>query len=537
MSGEFERMFNEDFTYLKAFMRSVTHYPDERALTCTTRDRSWTYRELNEEANRLAHTILSEDVTGEDVVMCCLFNTAEFVFCWIGTQKAGVVFSPINFRLAPGEIALHIEDSLPKVFIYDSDLRDTVKEALAMSHHKPKRVVSVGEGEPLPGAVRYEDYVASGSTEDVEANPKGPFDEIVRLYTSGTTGLPKGVPLNNICNLMRSYDVLIHFPLGPKDKTMNMTPWFHAGGLHSGGPCPTLHAGGEIVGLKTFNPKVVLDCVERYGLTFLIGAPVSLELLSQVQAKQPRDLSTLRGIVSMGAPLYREACIRYQKLLTPNIFNGYGTTETFWNTFLRPYDLPDKAGTAGRPCTDDLVRVVKIREGLEHAEPDDLVARNGKEEGEVIIRSLKAPYMYYNRPEEDKKQYYKGWYYTKDVATWDEEGYITICGRRDDMIICEGENIHPSQIEAIINEHPKVADSVVVGVPDPVKGEVVAAFVKPDDPTLTPKELSQFLTKHPGLAKFKRPKYIKMVEELPLTATGKKKHFVARELAIQEFKK
>jgi long-chain acyl-CoA synthetase len=344
------------------------------------------------------------------------------------------------------------------------------------------------------------------------------------------------VPLTNVNNLLRSYDVITHFPLSPNDKLMNMTPWFHAGGIHTG-PCPSLHAGAETVGLKAFNPKLILDCVEKQRLTFLVGAPVSLELLSQAQAMKPRDLSTLKGIVTMGAPLSREACLRYHRLLTPNIFNGYGTTETFWNTFLRPYDLPEKVGSAGCSCTDDVVRVVKIPEGGKQGEPDDLVARDGKQEGEVIIQTLKAPHRYHNKPEDERRNYYKRWYYTKDIGSWDEAGYVTICGRRDDMIISEGENIHPAQIEAVINEHPKVADSVVVGVPDAVKGEAVAAYVVPKDSDLTTRELFQFLTHHPRLAMFKRPRFFKLVERIPMTATGKKQHFVVKAWAREHLEK
>ena len=534
---EFENRFDEDFVYLRAFMRSVEHYASRNALTCTARNRTWTYEELNRECNKLAHALEEEGLKKNDVVMCSLFNTAEYVFCWIGIQKAGGVFSPINFRLAEGEVALHIEDSEPRVFIFDSDLKEIVEKAVRLSGHKPEKLVMVGDGEPFEGVISYEDFVKGKSEEDISPSGRGPFDEIVRLYTSGTTGAPKGVPLNNVNNLMRSYDVIMHFPLNPLDKTMNMTPWFHAGGLHSGGPCPSLHAGAELVALKAFTPRAVLDSVEKYGLTFLIGAPANLEFLANTQTKEPRDISTLKGIVTMGAPLSKEACLRYHEHLTPNIFNGYGTTETFWNSFLRPYELPGKAGTAGRSCTDDRIRVVKILEENAHAEPEDLVTAYGREEGEVIIQSLKAPYRYHNKPEEDRKHYFKGWYYTKDIATWDEEGFITISGRMDDMIISEGENIHPAQIESIVMEHPQVEDCIVVGIPDKVRGEALVAYVIKSGDSLTGKELYKFLTNHPGLAKFKRPRYIKFTDQLPFTPTGKKKHYIVRQQALEDLKK
>ncbi|MFP4658187.1 MAG: class I adenylate-forming enzyme family protein [Desulfonatronovibrionaceae bacterium] len=532
---EYSEIFNQDFVYLRNFLRTVERDPWRNALTCTAQGLTWSYEQLNAESNRLAAAVQRDGLVRGDVVMTMLLNTPEYVFCWIGLQKAGVVFSPINFRLAPAEVASHIEDSRPKAFIFDASVKDVVLEALELLKDRPEILVMTGEEKtPSEGVLSYRDYVQSVPANEVYPEGMGPFEEIVRLYTSGTTGSPKGVPLNNINNVLRSYDVLMHFPLGPGDKTMNMSPWFHAGGLHSGGPCPTLHAGGEVFALKVFAPRQVLDLVQEHGLTFLIGAPANLEMLAAAQAQSPRDLSSLKGIVTMGAPLSREACLRYQEVLTPNIFNGYGTTETFWNTFLRPYDLPAKAGTAGRPCTDDQVRVVRIYEEKVHAEPDDYVPRNGSEEGEVIIRTLKAPYRYFNKPEEDEKHYYQGWYYTNDIATWDEKGFITICGRKDDMIISEGENIHPVQVETVINSHPKVRDSFVIGVSDKMRGEAVAAYVIPEDDGLTAQELFQYLTDSPELSRFKRPRYIKFADSLPFTATGKKQYFVLRKQAEED---
>jgi long-chain acyl-CoA synthetase len=533
----FKTMYTKDFVYLNSFLKSVDHYPQRTALTCTTCNRSWNYAELNRVTNQLARALIADGIKKGDVIMCSFFNTAEYVFFWLGCQKVGAVFSPINFRLAAGEVAAHIDDGRPRVYAFDADLQETVSTALSLSGHRPDRLLMGGEGAVSSTGVPFQDYMAGCSEDDCKPVDPEPFDEIVRLYTSGTTGDPKGVPLSNINNLIRSYDVLMHFPLGPMDKTLNMTPWFHAGGLHSGGPCPTLHAGGEMVALKTFSPRTVLDLVASHRLTFLVGAPVNIEMLVTAQIKEPRDLTSLKGIVAMGAPLSRDTCLRCQEVLTPRLFNGYGTTETFWNTFLRPYELPKYAGTAGRACTDDLVRVVRIDEDRQHADPDDMVPRDGKSEGEVIIQTLKAPFRYHNKPDYDEKHYSGGWYYTSDIAVWDEEGFLTICGRRDDMIISEGENIHPVQVEQVINEHPGVSDSIVVGVPDKLRGEALAAYVIREDPSLTTRELFRFLTGHQGLAKFKRPRFIQFVDVLPFTATKKKQHFVMKRRAKQELER
>jgi acyl-coenzyme A synthetase/AMP-(fatty) acid ligase len=277
----------------------------------------------------------------------------------------------------------------------------------------------------------------------------------------------------------------------------------------------------------------VLDWVQEHGLTFLIGAPTNLAMLTAEQSQRPRDLSSLHGIVTMGAPLDREACLRYQETLTARIFNGYGTTEAFWNTFLRPEDLPAHAGSAGRACTDDDVAVVRLYEDR-LAEPTDTVARDGSEVGEVAVRSVKAGYAYVNQPEEQAQRFRDGWLYIGDLASWDEEEYVTIVGRKDDMIISGGENVHPTQVEAVLAEHPGVRDAAVVGLPDERWGELVVAYVVASDPTLSAAALEAHTHGHPMLAGYKRPRAYRFVDELPMTATGKKVHYQVREMAVAD---
>jgi acyl-CoA synthetase (AMP-forming)/AMP-acid ligase II len=214
----------------------------------------------------------------------------------------------------------------------------------------------------------------------------------------------------------------MHFPLTPEDRTANMTPWFHRGGISPGGPNAVFYAGAAVVTMRDFDADRSLDLVASDGLTYLIGAPTNLALLADAQAARPRDLGTLRGIVTMGAPLERAACLRYQQLLTPRIFNGYGTTEAFWNTLLGPVDLPDHAGSAGRACTDDDVSVVRVYDDRP-AEPTDLTARDGLEVGEVIVRSVKSGYAYVRAggAASAGDRFRQGWLYSGDLATWDEE--------------------------------------------------------------------------------------------------------------------
>ncbi|MGN7168803.1 class I adenylate-forming enzyme family protein [Paenibacillus cellulositrophicus] len=536
----FKDTFENEFTYINGFMRNVHRFAGRPALTDPVRERTWTYAELNGEVNRLSHALLGDGVGKNEVIVYQLLNSAEFVFSYLAPQKIGAINCPINFKLSPGETAFILDDSKPAVYIYDAEIKETAEQALAMAKHRPRRIVMVdmnGNQEAPADHITYSDYVQDKPEHNPAIErPSHIYDEITRLYTSGTTGQPKGVPINNINDILSAHDVAMHFPLNPTDKTMNMSPWFHRGGIHSGGPTPSLYVGAEIVILRYFHPKTCLELAEKYNLTFLIGAPPMLKMLYDAQKKNPVDLSKLKGIVTMGAPLEREDCIKFQETLTPNIFNGYGTSEAFWNTFLRPYDLPEMAGSAGRSCTDDDVAVVKVYPDR-RAEPDDVVARDGSEVGEIIVKSPgKSTYAYVNNPNESERVFYKGWVYIGDMGTWDENEFVTVVGRKNDMIVSSGENIHPVQIEEILNQHPKVKESVVVGAPDELRGESIVAYVIKEDPELTAKELNKYCSDHPMLANYKKPRFYRFIDELPYTATGKKKHFVVKQMAVEDQK-
>lgn len=537
----FKETFESEFTWLNGFMRNVRRFGEKNAVIDSASDKRWTYSELNCDSNRLANAFKSDNVKKFDIVFMQLFNCPQFLFGYIASQKIGAICNPANFNLSAGETAEIINHNKPKIYIYDAEITETAVKALSLAKHKPAVVIAVNNFDReinLPeGHILYEDYVkdSSGDNPPIDFNPHI-YDEIVRLQTSGTTGTPKGVPLNNINEVLSAHDVIMHFPLNLTDVTMNMTPWFHRGGLHSGGPTPTLYAGGSMVILRTFNPKVCIDCVEKYSITFMTGVPSVLSLLASRQEKHPRDISTLKGIITMGSPLEKEACIRFQRVLTPNIFNGYGTTESFWNTFLRPFDLPEMAGTAGRSCTDDDVRVVKLFDDKK-AEPDDLVPFDNKTEGEIIIKSpAKSTYCYAGNEQATKEKFYKGWMYTGDIGVWDEKQFITVAGRKDDMIISKGENIYPARIEEVINCHPKVSECIVTGVPDNTRGECVAAYIIPSDPSLTVGELMKYCSDSPHISKYQAPRYYRFVDELPHTATGKKQHYIIKKQAEKDLK-
>ncbi len=530
--SSFRKVFERHFTYLAGVARNSHRFATRHALHDPAAGRRWTYAELWADSGRLAAGLAQAGVRQGDTVVFSLFNGGEFVLLWLAVQRLGAIAAPINFRLSPGEVAHVLDDSRPRGFVYDVTLTDTAAAALARADHAPGLIAVVGE-HPTAVHVPFGELFTGPAAPSLTEPDVSTYAETTRLYTSGTTGMPKGVSLSGLVDALSAHDVIMHFPLTPEDRTLNMTPWFHRGGLYSGGPNPVLYCGAEAVALRQFDPATVLDWVQEHGLTFLIGAPTNLALLTAEQQARPRDLSTLNGIVTMGAPLDRDACLRYQEVLTPRIFNGYGTTEGFWNTFLRPSDLPEHAGSAGRACTDDDVAVVRIYEDRP-ADPADHAARDGAEVGEVIVRSVKAGYAYVNQPEEQAARFRDGWLYIGDLATWDEDEYVTIVGRKDDMIISGGENVHPTQVEAVLAEHPGVSDAAVVGVPDERWGELVVAYVVAADPELDAAACEAHCHAHPMLAAYKRPRAYRFVPELPMTATGKKVHYQLRKQAVRD---
>ncbi len=520
------------FTYQAGFARNVRRFGRSTAMIDPVSHRRWTYRQLADEVERFAVVLAEHGVGRGDRFVYALFNTPQFVVCYLAAHRLGAVGTVVNYRLAPGEMAYALAEAEAPVFVFDGEIAANALEAVSIVRKEHPgsvphlfQVCPAGTGIEVPDGVQDFDAAVSAATGPAPALPSdfSSYEEVMRLYTSGTTGMPKGVPIPSIVDVMSAHDVIMHFPLSPGDRTLNMTPWFHRGGIHSGGPCPVFYAGGSVVPLRDFDPERVLDWVSQYSINFLIGAPTTLEALAVAQQQSRRDLSGLRGIVTMGAPLDAYAAERYMSLLTPNIFNGYGTTETFWNTFLRPSDLPRMAGSAGRPCTDDDVIVVKVLPDR-MAEADELAAKDNVEVGEVAMRSPKCSWAYSGEHGAEDPKYYNGWFHPGDLASWDEDGFVSIVGRKDEMIISGGENVFPVQVEAVLESHPGVAQAMVVGAPDLRWGQLVVAYVVAAEPGLTAEDLERHCLASEDLARYKRPRAYRFVDVLPMTATGKKKH-------------
>lgn len=531
--------------YVDYFEETIMEFPEKNAITCVTNNRTFTYGEMGKITNKLDHKFRQAGLKKNDVVMVCLLNTWQLPMMMIASWKTPCIFSPINFRLAAGEIAVHIDDSKPTVFLWDSSLDVTIKKALELAAYKPNVLLCTAQSE-VKGAMSFEDYYKDAPVEDPDMEERvmeilDPMqDEILRHYTSGTTGAPKGTVETSLALMHMDWSVIATDHINWCDVATNITPWFHQGGLLL---CTTvLVSGGHLIGLSLTKATgdSTLDLVEKYKITLIWGAPVTFDGVAAAQRAKKRDISSLRLIHTMGSPFSRKQFKEWQEVITPNIANTYGTTETRQDLVLHSniHSMAEKAGSAGRRAPLCRVRVVQIRPG-EKVEPREMVPKDGQTEGQVISKSPHQYLGYYKRPNDDAKRNYKGWVYTGDVATWDEDGFVTIRGRTDDMITSGAEKVYPVPVEECIMRNSKVADVSVIGIPHEKWGQAVSAYVVPKEGVqLTVAELDEHCRKDPYLANYTRPRYYQIVDgPLPYTATGKKIHYALVKKAKDELDK
>lgn len=520
-------------SWLDTFRKVVIEFKDEKAIIDPAQDKTWTYREVDEISNRLANAFKDTGLRKNQVVMGAFRNCPEFVFTYVAARKAGSIFLAANASLAATEMATLIDHNKPSILLYSANITDVIADALILCRHKPKLSVLSDNIEccRLPqNHILFEDYISNQS-----ASPSAPIRtkinrEVLRLCTSGTTSLPKTVPLTELNEVYSCLDVISNFNLKARDISLHMTPWFHRGGCHAVGLTPCLYTGACVIVQRTFCPKTTLELVEKYSVSFLIGAPANARIISKLQGLNKKNLSSLKGLVTMGSALSRQDCLFCSENITRNIFNGYGTTESFWNTILFPGDIEKHAGSSGRATRYDEVRIVHTGRKFS-VSPDDTVPKDNVSEGEIIIRSpLKACTKYFRNHRESRKKFHKGWLYTGDIGTWDRDSFITVKGRVDDMMIVSGENIFPVQIEDAIETNPKVTECIVTSVPDKVRGQAVAAYVVRKDTSLSIDEISDFCKNSKLLSRYKYPRYYAFVDSIPRTSTGKKNH---REIKIQ----
>jgi 2-furoate---CoA ligase len=444
-------------------------------------------------------------------VLIALKNRAEHVLAYWALQTNGGVPVPVNHRLAPAELGYVLTDCGASVVLFE---RATAEAVLAAARERPARLVYVDD-DPPPGTLPFAELSAG------DARAAGPTpaesDLSLLLYTSGTTGRPKGVPRTHRNHAAGALAHVVQCGYEWGERTLGVMPLYHTMGIHALTSVAAVN--GAFVCQRDWNAAAALDLIARERLSALYLIPTLFYDLVHAPERPRTDLSTVRKLAYAGAPMLApltEACV---KVFQPRVFvNHYGSTEIY--TFSVRPDVHLKPGCAGRPGVYSTLRVV-VAASDRRVGPDEVVPVG--EKGEIIARldSDEAFAGYWNRPDADARALRDGWYFTGDMGYVDADGELYVAGRVDDMIISGGENIHPVEVEEVLARHPDVRDVAVVGEPDARWGERVVAFLVSGRADLTAEAIDRYCRESAALASFKRPRRVVFVETIPKTASGK----------------
>lgn len=480
-----------------------------------------TYRELGSRINRLARGFDDLGLKAGDRISVVAPNGLAFYEIYFAAAMMGLVVNPINIRLAGPEIAFILNDSGSRLIMAHVEQAGQVMEALRSSPQVETLIWIGGEGEPAPGrrGDRYRDFLSARKD---GFSPPLPVDDDCPAhlyYTSGTTGRPKGVVLTHRNVTAHSLAAIAEFQLTDKDRWFHVAPMFHLADAWA--TFALTWVGGRHVMIDRFEAEQVLSAIEseRISLTNLI--PTMLNLMVNHPRIKEFDYSSLRVILSGGAPIAPDTVRRIIEAFGCEYIQTYGLTET--SPYLTVSTLKDHL----KELAPERQREYISRTGREYLAVELRVVDNGADVppddrtvGEVWARGETITSGYWNRPEETKKAFENGWFKTGDLAVIDPEGYINIVDRKKDVIISGGENIFSTEVEYALYEHPAVLECAVFGVPDEKWGEAVQAVVvtRPGEET-SEKELIAFVKKR--LASFKAPKSVDFIEEIPKTGSGK----------------
>jgi len=480
--------------------------PGKTALVFVPTGERLTYRRLDERAVRTAAAWRALGLTKGDRVGLLAHNRVEFLDGFFAAGKSGVIVVPLGTRLTARELAHVVRDSGMRALVYDGAFAAIVRELRAMV--AVERWIALDE--PVaPGDVRLSDVVAR-TPDPGPRTPVSPEDPYCLLYTSGTTGKPKGVILPHRMIAWNAYSTALGWQLREDDVSPIYTPLYHAGGLGAF-LMPIFAIGGTVVLHAGFDPAEIWRTMERERCTVALGVPTTWKLLMEAPEFAAVDLSHVRWLISGGAPLPLYIIEAYQRRGV--VFRqGYGLTEVGVNCFaMSNEDSVAKKGSVGRPLMFTRAKVV----GADGAELAD------GEVGELLLAGPHVCSGYWNNPQATAAAIdADGFFHTGDLARRDGDGFFFIAGRKKDMLISGGVNVYPAEIEGELLLHPAVADAAVVGVPHETWGEVGVAFVvlRPGR-TCSGDALAEFLAGR--LARYKIPKEFVFVDSLPRTAYGK----------------
>ena len=467
-----------------------------------------TFAELNARSCRLANAFLSEGVTKGERIGLLLGNCAEFMEAYFALAKIGAVGVPLNWRLVANELEFILKDSGTTRLIFDDtflpvveDLysrgdKTDVQQWIQLSHDTSVAVF----------AKEYEEYRDQGAVIEPDLGI-GNDDLLYIMYTSGTTGFPKGVVHTHNTVAWAIFTFMGTFYIHETDRYFSPMPMFHVGALT---PITLMvYKGVPTVVMHSFDPVQAWKVIEQERVTFGLMVPAMLNFMLQVGDVQRFDFSSLRLVLTGAAPV-PDALIEAYDKLGVHIVICYGLTESCGPaSAIDEANAIRKIGSAGKPFFHTDVRIVR---------PDGIEC-DVNESGEVLVGGKHIMVEYWNRPAATKETIVNGWLHTGDVARKDEEGFIYIQDRIKDMIISGGENVYPAEIENVLQEHPDVAESAVIGQPSEKWGESPFAIVVRKSTDLTEMDVLQFLESK--IARYKIPYKVEFVESIPRNPSGK----------------
>ncbi|HPL10146.1 MAG: long-chain fatty acid--CoA ligase [Smithellaceae bacterium] len=477
-------------------------YPDRIAIRFYERD--ITYRELDEQSNRVANGLLRLGVRKGDRVCMLMDNSPEFYYTYFGINKIGAIAGPVNCWWQIAEIRYLLKDSGAVVLFCDHTYRGHIDKIIGETpdlQHVIER--EAADDRFLPFEKMLTEPVALA---DAAISPD---DVSTIVYTSGTTGSPKGVLLTHRNILTNSWQASLLANIDEKDVILCFLPLFHVNGLVITGTSP-LSKGSQIVLRRNFSASEFWECVAKYRVSIFSGVPTVYQILLNTPGFEGLDVSSLRYGVCGAAPMPVETIRKFEETFNMIIVEGYGLTESTAGATANPINGVRKIGSIGIPFAGTEIRIL---------DDEDKEVPQG-DVGEICIRGDHVMKGYFNKPEDTAQTLRGGWLHTGDMAYKDEDGYLFIVDRKKEMIIRGGENIYPKELEGIICRHPDVAEVAVVGVPDAIYGEeVMACLVLHPDRMLAEEAFQDWC--RANMASYKVPKYVNIRASLPRNLLGK----------------
>jgi fatty-acyl-CoA synthase len=482
--------------------------PYREALLELETGRRFTYADLNQRVNRAAHLLLSLGVSEGDRFSILAHNNIAFIDLFYAAGKIGAVFAPLNWRLAANELVYIVNDCQPKVIFCDANFAGTLAEIQSVIEFE--NVISLDD-QSLEGAINYEQALTevrgTEPTIPPTLNADSPY---CILYTSGTTGRPKGAIIPHRQVLWNCINTAASWGITENDVSPVFTPLFHAGGLFAF-MTPLFYLGGRIILSKGFDPFQTLRVIHEERCTVILGVPTLFQMWLGAEDLDQIDFSHVRFFISGGAPCPVPMMEEWRRRTGTVFRQGYGLSEVGPNCFsMTDEESEPKSGSVGKPIFFGQMR---------------LIDENGNdvplgETGELLIKGPHVFSGYLNNPQATDEAIEDGWFHTGDMARMDEDGFYTIVGRFKDMIISGGENIYAAEVEAALLEHPAVRECALIGMPDEKWGEVgLMVTVLEVDKTATAGELREHCYLH--LARYKVPKKIVFTDILPRSPYGK----------------